>query len=257
MSEMLNSLGTNKDSLTVLIVILTFITSIFSLVFSVRNNKAVHYINSVTKNRVEWIENLRDTISKFLSILNTEEFTENFVSPKEMLEQDYGAKTKELCQLGVKIKLLLNFSDELDNEIIKAIDLQIVNYKLLCEKILNCAFKDLDNGKEIFVPSGEIYEVQKNIEKISEDIIRDFQIYLKSEWNRVKYESQGKKYEKETQEFDLMELNKEYDDPDYENEVWKRFCINIKAKLKRLSKTPCFIIFMFGMFIIMIFLIIA
>ena len=65
------------------------------------------------------------------------------------------------------------------------------------------------------------------------------------------------KYEKETQEFDLMELNKEYDDPDYENEVWKRFCINIKAKLKRLSKTPCFIIFMFGMFIIMIFLIIA
>lgn len=29
MSEMLNSLGTNKDSLTVLIVILTFITSIF------------------------------------------------------------------------------------------------------------------------------------------------------------------------------------------------------------------------------------
>ena len=105
MSEMLNSLGTNKDSLTVLIVILTFITSIFSLVFSVRNNKAVHYINSVTKNRVEWIGNLRDTISKFLSILNTEEFTENFVSPKEMLEQDYGAKTKELCQLGVKIKL--------------------------------------------------------------------------------------------------------------------------------------------------------
>ena len=44
-------------------------------------------------------------------------------------------KIKELYQLGERIKLLLNFTDDLDNDLIKTIDLQLINYKLLCEKL--------------------------------------------------------------------------------------------------------------------------
>ena len=65
---------------------------------------------------------------------------------------------------------------------------------------------------------------------------------MKSEWNRVKYESQGRIYEKETQEFDIMELEKKYDNPEYKNDVWKRFFINAKAKVKRICYSPRFII---------------
>ena len=69
------------------------------------------------------------------------------------------------------------------------------------------------------------------------------QIYLKSEWNRVKYESRGKNYEKETQLFDLEELIAKKSNADYKNNTWKRFCKNTKAKVKRLwSSHQCSVI---------------
>lgn len=134
MDELLILFSKNKDALTAIGIILTFLTSSISLYFSVRNNKAVHYVNAVTKNRVEWIDKLRESISTFLALLNTEDFTETFVPPEEMLKRNYDVKIKELYQLGERIKLLLNFTDDLDNDLIKTIDLQLINYKLLCEK---------------------------------------------------------------------------------------------------------------------------
>ncbi len=43
----------NKDAITAVGILLTFIISLVSLWFTVKNNKAVHYVNSVTKNRVD------------------------------------------------------------------------------------------------------------------------------------------------------------------------------------------------------------
>lgn len=62
-------------------------------------------------------------------------------------------------------------------------------------------------------------EIERKIKKLSENI----HIYLKSEWNRVKYESQGKTSEKETHEFDIVELEEKYENLEYKNNVWKRF----------------------------------
>ena len=88
MDELLILFSKNKDALTAIGIILTFLTSSISLYFSVRNNKAVHYVNAVTKNRVEWIDKLRESISTFLALLNTEDFTETFVPPEEMLKRN-------------------------------------------------------------------------------------------------------------------------------------------------------------------------
>lgn len=254
MDKILRFFGENKDALTAIGIILTFLTSSISLYFSVRNNKAVHYVNAVTQNRVEWIDKLRESISMFLALLNTEDFTESFVSPKETLKRNYDVKIKELYQLGGKIKLLLNFTDDLDNKLIKAIDLQLINYKLLCEKTMICALASVKKGDNVFVPNSEIYELQKEMGKTSEEILKDIQIYLKAEWNRVKYESQGRIYEKETQKYDVQELEREYINPGYKSNKWERFGINVKAKSKRICTSPVFAIFVI---LILVFLVIA
>ena len=172
MNKILQLFSENKDALTSIGILLTFFISSISLYFSVRNNKAVHYVNAVTKNRVEWIDKLRESISMFLALLNTEDFTEPFVQPEEMLKRNYHAKIKELYQQGEKIKLLLNFTDDLDNDLIKAIDLQLINYKLLCEKTMICASASAKKGDSVFVPNSEIYEMQKEMGKTSEEILK-------------------------------------------------------------------------------------
>ena len=70
MENLLQFFSRNKDALLAIGVLLTFFVSIISLYFSVRNNKAVHYVNSITKSRIEWIQKIRDTVSVFISKTN-------------------------------------------------------------------------------------------------------------------------------------------------------------------------------------------
>ncbi len=62
MNKMLQFFSENKAALTSIGILLTFLISSISLYFSVRNNKAVHYVNAVTKNRVEWLYKFREYI---------------------------------------------------------------------------------------------------------------------------------------------------------------------------------------------------
>lgn len=62
MNKILQFFSENKDALTSIGILLTFLISSISLYFSVRNNKAVHYVNAVTKNRVEWLYKFREYI---------------------------------------------------------------------------------------------------------------------------------------------------------------------------------------------------
>ena len=55
----------NKDAIASIGIILTLFVSAVSLYFSIKNNKAIHYTNSVTKSRIEWIEHLRGRASHF------------------------------------------------------------------------------------------------------------------------------------------------------------------------------------------------
>ena len=93
-----------------------------------------------------------------------------------------------------------------------------------------------------FIENAKTKELKKNIENNIAVLHKKLHILLKAEWNRVKYESQGKEYEKDTQEFDILELKQKYDNSDYKNKVWKRFCINVKAKVKRACNSVAVII---------------
>lgn len=78
----------------------------------------------------------------------------------------------------------------------------------------------------------EINKITKRIERNS--------IYLKFEWNRVKFEAQGSEYPKVLQEFDLIALEELYDNPNYvvnrteRNRILRKLWISRSIKNKML-----------------------
>lgn len=206
MDIFLKFLSDNKDAITSLGILLTLIVSCISLYFSIRNNKAVHYVNAVTKSRVEWIDKLRNNVSRFISLTDVKELTVKFLTPKEILDSCFENKIKELNQVKSEILLMLNYSDEFDKEIISMIELQVIMIEDLVYKALVQASKEYRNKEPLFIPTTEIQSLENKIYDLNEDIIKKFQIYLKFEWNRVKKESKGKRYFKFQQEYDLEEL---------------------------------------------------
>lgn len=206
MDIFLKFLSDNKDAITSLGILLTLIVSCISLYFSIRNNKAVHYVNAVTKSRVEWIDKLRNNVSRFISLTDVKELTVKFLTPKEILDSCFENKIKELNQVKSEILLMLNYSDEFDKEIILMIEHQVIMIEDLIYKALVQASKEYRNKEPLFIPTTEIQSLENKIYDLNEDIIKKFQIYLKFEWNRVKKESKGKRYFKFQQEYDLEEL---------------------------------------------------
>lgn len=296
--------------ITLIGVFATAIMSAISLYFSVRNNRAVHYVNSVTKSRAEWIQELRNLISDFIAIVSTRENKVFIHGDDEII-----AYNEKLDKYSTKIKLLLNYTGKLDKKIIedveyiKGLSCDLYSYlylveelldenlsvkqkdeiitssevgkKYLCDFIISCGheikksekfdllegwriknlIKEMRERGEIADDSDwvagvslQVIEIKELIEKLVKKLTKEVHIYLKAEWNRVKYESQGKTYEKETQEFDIWELEQKYDNPDYKNNVWKRFCINSKAKIRRIYNSAEFavIIFLVGIVVLII-----
>ena len=148
-----------------------------------------------------------------------------------------GIRSQKLCS---EIKLLLNCCDEKDKEIIRLSDSILESYRKYCDEVHKCKVND----EGYFVNSPGMKKYSNDVEKKIEELTIKVQIYLKSEWNRAKYESVGKIYEKDTQEFDYEELRKRFEQPTYKNNTWKRLYINLKAKIKRNFASPQFIIFM-------------
>lgn len=223
----------HKDEIISVGILITAFISSVSLYFSVRNNKAVHYVNSITKSRIEWIQHLRDTVAEFISNTNIN----NNVYYKNCDEKT-GVHLSKCQQLCSEIRLLLNSCDKIDKEIIEVAANILEAFRLYCTE-LNYSKTSLDGQT---IDTLKMIQYKKKVEGNIEILCGKVQIYLKAEWNRVKYESQGKIYEKDTQEFDYKELENKYANSSYKNKVWKRFYINSLAKIKRIITSPEFVI---------------
>lgn len=223
-----------KDSFTSIGVLITFFVSAVSLYLSIRNNKAVHYVNSITKSRIEWIQKLRNTVAEYIASTN--------IYNNAYYQNDYekmGVHLSQCQQLCSEISLLLNFSDEKDREITSLANKILDSYREYCDAVHNVEVSD--DG--YFNETEDMIQQKNEVENTIKILNQKIQIYLKAEWNRVKYESQGKIYEKATQKFDYEELEKKYADFSYNNDVWRRFRINSKAKFKRISSSPGYLLF--------------
>jgi hypothetical protein len=115
--EILIFIKDNSNIITLLGICLTFSVSIISMYFTIRNNKAIHYVNAITKNRVEWLYKLKEYISEFSSVTMLEMAD---LYAKDVKDRELHFSTIE--KLRNLIYMHLNFKDDIDNKIINSID---------------------------------------------------------------------------------------------------------------------------------------
>lgn len=124
MENLLNFFNSNKDAFTSLGIIATFLVGAITLIVTYGNNKNTHYIDTITKNRVDWIYKLRGLIAEFVSVSKL-----NYSTSIEVFRND--GNYKKMLMLSTEIKLMLNFYGKYDQDIIGLLDEIISDYKKL------------------------------------------------------------------------------------------------------------------------------
>jgi hypothetical protein len=136
---------------------LTFILGIWNLINSYLQTRKTNFINTVTKQRIEWIEQIRQDISKFCGLTHTWSFSHLEGKPEEqnvLLQVDH---------LRHVIKLRLNPEGVADRKIAELID----------------KIPDLTHENK-----------HEDLKKAIRELISETQAMLKAEWEKVKEESE-------------------------------------------------------------------
>ena len=125
--------------------------SFYTIKLNSKNAKQLIRVDVLSKNRQEWINTLRDSISQYIS---------NFQTAHILAKQDYdiSESIKEILFLNIKIKLLLNPNEKLSKELIENLD------------ELSNSINNNDFQKKGVIPN----------------ILNSTQKVLKQEWERVK-----------------------------------------------------------------------
>jgi hypothetical protein len=114
---------TTTETVTLIGIGLTFFIGFFNLVITFRNIRKTAFINSVTASRIKYIQELRESISKFCGLV----YSYNRRNSKLAAEENWKLH-KEADNLKFLIQLYLNPEDEYwDNKIVDLIDQIILN----------------------------------------------------------------------------------------------------------------------------------
>ncbi len=140
-----------------------------------RNTKRQLEVSYITDKRVEWIQELRKTMSEYMAIVF------NIINADAMKETVTLQMIGDLNQKAFYLEFLLNCKGKIDITMLDTIDR------------INTAIKKHE------------YE---NIQSEINILFKHTQVYLKLEWNRVKMEVKGKKYTDEILESEMESLYK-------------------------------------------------
>jgi len=109
---------TTTETVTIIGIGLTFFVGLFNLIVTFRNVRKTAFINSVTASRIKYIQDLRESISRFCALVNSYSNRISKLSYEQLWELH-----KESDTLKFQIRLYLNPEDEYwDNKIISLID---------------------------------------------------------------------------------------------------------------------------------------
>ena len=136
----------------------TLLLSIYTLGYSIRNNRRTSYINSVTAERVKWINTLRENLSQFAGLV----FHYAAVAGNDPTGSKWHNLLKDTDRLRMLIKLQLNPKGEIDEKIEANLD------RLYTSNA---------------IPSPQIAQ------SVCDQTIKLGQQLLKQEWEKVKEES--------------------------------------------------------------------
>lgn len=145
-----------KDIVYGLGIILTFALGVWNLVTNLRARRRTSFINTVTSQRVKWIEQLRQDIAAFSGLTHTWHFSQLEGKPEEV------EMLKEIDRLRHVIRLRLNPDGTHDRKIAE-----------LVRKIPKLT--DISRREEL--------------QAALEDLTSTTQLLLKEEWEKVKAEA--------------------------------------------------------------------
>lgn len=149
-------------SWTDFIAVLALVVSAISILLNFRLNKKTLFINTVTAERVKWLDKLRKNISSFCGLSYHWALTENKLDPKKRQEI-----LEELDKLRWEIRLQLNPFNPKEKEIYE----KIIEH---LEKI-----PDLANPQQI----AKLKDSINSLISVSQKL-------LKNEWEKVKDEAE-------------------------------------------------------------------
>ena len=147
---------TEKDYIYAAGILVTFVLGVWNFVQNHRASRKTSFINTVTAQRVRWLEQIRQDVAKFVGLTHhwIQSETEGSETEKELL--------REIDQLRYVIRLRLNPDDTSDRKI-----------AALVKKI-----PDLTHESQ-----------RDQMFKALEDLTTTTQEMLKEEWEKVKAES--------------------------------------------------------------------
>ena len=163
--------------------VIALLSSILSVIALFQSQKKL-WQSGVTEKRMSWISEVRNIAALLLSY----EYKELLQSPAK-----YSEYKREAC----KLKLYLNFAGKLDFVIAEALNdiTEMLNAKWLTEEALYA-----QDDQELF-------------DNMRAKLEKSIRIYLKSEWNRVKFENMTYKLGVTFDEDESMdELTKQYEE---------------------------------------------
>jgi hypothetical protein len=145
-----------KDAFYSLGIVLTFVIGVWNIIGNYQASRRTVFINTVTAERVKWIEKLRASISAFCGLTHTWRFSDLEGKPTEI------EVIKELDRLRYLIRLQLNPNGICDRQI-----------ETLIAKIPDLTHDTQE--KELKVALNQLVEVTQQL--------------LKDEWEKVKDET--------------------------------------------------------------------
>jgi len=181
-----------KETLPLIVVISTFIGTMISIYFTRRNLKTTKYIETITSERIKWINITRNEIAEIISNIHLslckyyQDIDDKFYDPTYHIlvaenNIDFASKTSVVFGKEEKAWSLYDFLNKLylfklrlnPNE-----DSQIIN---ILDYFIGFYTKTEDKTAE------DIKDAKKNIDTF----IEITQVLLKQEWDKVKLESMG------------------------------------------------------------------
>ena len=163
-----------------LIQLITVIVATFGLIVTIINNKSIKkinsnsiYVNAITTERVRWLSNLKGLVSEFLMEIET-------YVPIPNQKIDIADKNEKLLLLRHKIEFHLN---PIEDEKFARDIANFINFA-------RDRYKEIIKTDDYEVKSDEFLQKHGEITAYSAAL-------FKTEWERVKNESEGKKINKE------------------------------------------------------------
>ena len=106
-----------KDWITLIGIILTFGLGLFNLYQTIKLKRKTHFVDTITAERIKWLEKLRGDISRFSGL------TSFWTKSLKGIDDEYSRDVlKEIDILRIMIKLRLNPNGKYDKEIITLVD---------------------------------------------------------------------------------------------------------------------------------------